>query len=309
MAASEPVHGSDERPPGPTSHPESPDTQGVTARDYLFLGVLTVLSVMNFVDRQAIVSFGPYIMEDLSLSATQFGLLTGLVFIVFYAVMGLFAGALADMVNRPRLIAGALALWSVLTAVSGLARSFISIAIPRMLIGVGESVCTPTAMSMLSDRFPTSRLGMASAVYYMGVPIGVGVSLLLAGYLGERIGWRGVLFLLGGIGLIIALGLLLFMRDPPRRALSEGLGTRRPTFFEIYQTLFQALRRSPALVLTMIGGIAIHFLFGAAAFDPIWATEERGFQGADFQRMAGWISIPAGVAGNAIGGFGSDWWQ
>ncbi|MEM9623130.1 MAG: MFS transporter, partial [Pseudomonadota bacterium] len=139
--------------------------ESVGARDIGFLLFLTLLNVMNFVDRQLLGSFANWIMPDLNLSNTQFGLLTGLVFIVFYSVMGLFMGALADMVNRTRLIAAGLALWSALTAVSGMAKNFVTLAIPRMFIGVGESIMTPTAMSLLSDRFPSRWLGLASGIY------------------------------------------------------------------------------------------------------------------------------------------------
>jgi MFS family permease len=166
------------------------EEHAVPARHYGFLAFLALLNVMNFVDRQLLGSFANFIVPELELTNTQFGLLTGMVFIVFYSAMGLFMGALADTVNRTRLIAAGLAAWSLLTAVSGAARGFWSLAVPRMLIGVGESIMTPTSMSLLADRFPASRLGFASGCYYMGVPIGVGVSLLIVGYLGPAIGWR-----------------------------------------------------------------------------------------------------------------------
>lgn len=190
-------------------------------RHYAFLAFLTLLNVMNFVDRQLLGSFANFIVPDLGLTNTQFGLLTGMFFIVFYSVMGLFMGALADMVNRTRLIAAGLALWSALTALSGAARGFWTLAAPRMLIGVGESIMTPTAMSLLSDRFPAARLGFASGFYYMGVPIGVGVSLLIAGYLGPAIGWRNCFYLLGGIGVALAV-VMWFIKETPRRHHDAG---------------------------------------------------------------------------------------
>ena len=176
----------------------TPESDRVEVRHYGFLAFLTLLNVMNFVDRQLLASFANYIVPDLGLTNTEFGLLTGFAFIVFYSAMGLFAGALADMVHRPRLIAGALVLWSVLTAASGAARGFATLLVPRMFIGVGESVLTPASMSMLSDRFPSDRMGFAAGFYYMGVPIGVAASLLIVGYLGPAIGWRSCFMLLGG---------------------------------------------------------------------------------------------------------------
>ena len=88
------------------------EAQGIEARHYGFLAFLTLLNVMNFVDRQLLASFSNFIVPDLGLSNTEYGLLTGLVFIFFYAFMGLFMGALGDMVHRPRLVAAGLLLWS-----------------------------------------------------------------------------------------------------------------------------------------------------------------------------------------------------
>lgn len=276
---------------------------------WLFLGFLTLLNVMNFVDRQLLSSFANYIVPDLGLTNTQFGLLTGLVFIIFYSVMGLFMGALADTVNRTRLIAAGLALWSALTALSGAAKGFWSLAAPRMFIGVGESIMTPTSMSLLADRFPSSRLGLASGIYYMGVPIGVGVSLLIVGYLGPAIGWRNCFYVLGGLGLLLAL-VMLFIRETPRRHLQQAQALAadvpRQSFREIIATLLFALKASPALGLTIGGGVTLHFILGAAAFDQLWYVQERGFDRDEIARLSGWIGLLGGIAGNLFGGLGSD---
>ena len=172
---------------------------------YPLLFFLTLLNMLNFVDRQLIASFANFIVPDLGLTDTQFGFLTSLAFIFFYSIMGLFMGVLADMVNRPKLIAFGVVLWSAFTALTGNAKGFVTMAIPRMFIGVGESILTPTSMSLLSDSFPEKRMGFAAGFYYMGVPIGVGMSLLIAGYLGESLGWRNCFYLLGGIGLLLSL--------------------------------------------------------------------------------------------------------
>ncbi|MEZ5549415.1 MAG: MFS transporter [Pseudomonadales bacterium] len=279
----------------------------VTNGSYVFLGFLTLLNVMNFVDRQLLGSFANFIVPDLGLTNTQFGLLTGLFFIVFYSVMGLFMGALADMVNRTKFIAIGLALWSGLTVLSGAARGFWSLAAPRMLIGVGESIMTPTAMSLLSDRFPAARLGFASGVYYMGVPIGVGVSLLIVGYLGPAIGWRNCFYLLGAIGIGLA-AVMWFLKETPRRdQLERDARTEHPTFGSILKTLGFALRSCPALGLTVAGGVCLHFILGAATFDQLWYVQERGFERADIARLSGWFAMAGGILGNLFGGLGGDW--
>ena len=287
----------------------------VPLRHYGFLAFLTLLNVMNFVDRQLLQSFANFIVPELGLTDTQFGLLTGFAFILFYAFMGLFMGAAADLLHRPRLVAAGLALWSLLTAVSGAARGFVSLALPRMFIGVGESVLTPTSMSMLADRFPARQLGFAAGVYYMGVPVGVGASLMIAGYLGPAIGWRNCFYGLGALGICLA-AVMLLVKETPRRHhavaqdahAEEPAPVERPQLKEIFATAFRALAHCPALALTMAGGVALHFILGAAAFDQLWFVQERGFERAYIAQTTGWIAVVAGVLGNLFGGAGSDWY-
>jgi MFS family permease len=283
----------------------------IKGRDIGFLLFLTMLNVMNFVDRQLLGSFANWIVPDLDLTNTQFALLTGLVFIFFYSVMGLFMGALADTVNRTRLIAAGLALWSVLTALSGMAKGFISLALPRMFIGVGESIMTPTAMSLLSDRFPSKWLGLASGIYYMGVPVGVATSLFIVAYLEPYLGWRGCFYLLGGIGVVLAI-IMLFLKETPRRHEVEAarnnvqVTQNKPSFKEILRTLGQALKRSPALTMTIAGGVAYHFILGAATFDQLWYVQERGFDRSEIAEATAWLGFFGGILGNLFGGAGGD---
>ncbi|MBT6584308.1 MAG: MFS transporter, partial [Gammaproteobacteria bacterium] len=286
----------------------SQTTPVVTFRSYGFLGFLTLLNVMNFVDRQLLASFSNFIVPDLGLSNTQFGLLTGLIFLTFYSVAGLFMGTLADRIHRTRFIAVGLGLWSLLTAASGMAKGFLSLAAPRMLIGVGESILTPTSMSLLADRFPSHRLGFASGFYYMGVPIGVGVSLLIVGYMGPAIGWRNCFYLLGAIGLALAV-VMYFLKDPKRPIKNDEAGSDidSPGFLELLKVLAGALRASPALMMTIGGGVAFHFILGAATFDQLWYVQERGFDKAEIAQITGWVGIVAGIAGNLFGGLGGDY--
>ncbi len=285
----------------------SANEESASARDFGFLLFLTLLNVMNFVDRQLLASFGNWIKPDLQLSNTEFGILTGLAFLLFYSVGGLFMGALADKYNRTRLIAIGLAFWSILTALSGAARGFVSMLIPRMLIGVGESMMTPTAMSLLSDRFPARQLGFASGFYYMGVPVGVAASLFVVAYLEPLLGWRGCFYLLGGIGVFLALIIVVFLKEPKRKQIVEtSTEEARVSFKEILFTLVNALKNSPALLMTIGGGVAFHFILGAATFEQLWFVEERGFDRSEIAEITGWIGIVGGVLGNLFGGIGGD---
>jgi len=279
----------------------------ITSPDLRLLCLLTTLNVLNMVDRNLLTSFSAYIVPDLGLSNTEFGLLTGLVFLFFYSIMGLFMGALADTMNRVHLITFGVALWSALTAVSGAAKGFLSMAIPRMFIGVGESIMTPSAMSMLADRFPSDRLGFAAGFYYLGAPIGAGASFLIAGYLGPLIGWRNCFYLLGGIGLFLAI-VFLFVKEPHRRHLSENqFSEQMMRVSHVIKTALSAIPKSRALMLTMAGGTIMHIAVGAAFFEQLWFVEERGYERSEIAKMTGWLMMTAGVLGAMLGGIGGDW--
>ncbi len=260
--------------------------------------------MINFVDRQFISSFAPFLKSDLGLSDTEIGLLTGIVFIFFYTVAGLFVGTLADRYNRTKIIGVGVILWSAFTAISGFAKNFFTLAAPRLFIGVGESTITPTTMSILSDRYEQKRLGFAAGFYYLGVPVGVGISLLIAGYLEPMIGWRGCFYLLGVIGLLLGF-LMLFVKDSPRKNISNKPESK--TFFEIISLLYKALSTSKSLVFTIIAGTLYHIVLGAAQFEVIWAVADKGFNPNTFGQINGWIFVVFGVLGSLFGGIASDW--
>lgn len=279
---------------------------GARSADLGLLILLCSLNALNFVDRNLLSSFANFLKPELGLTDAQYGLLTGLVFLAFYAVAGLFMGVLADRTNRPRLIAAATVVWSLLTAASGAARGFLSLAAPRALIGVGESALSPAALSLLADRISPNRLGLAAALYYLGVPIGAGASLLIAGYLGPTVGWRGCFYALGALGLLMA-GSMLFVREPRHRR-AEGAAPQ-PTFGAQFKRLLAVLRQSPALIAIIVGGVFLHIAIGAAQFDQLWFTAERGFERAQVARLTGFITVGVGIAGNLFGGFAGDWWR
>ena len=269
-----------------------------------FLLFVTILNVINFVDRQFIASFANFIIPDLQLTNTEFGLLTGVIFIFFYVVSGLFVGTLADRYNRTKIIGVGVIVWSFFTAISGLAKNFITLAIPRLFIGIGESAMTPTTMSILADRYEIKKLGFAAGFYYMGVPLGVGVSLIIAGYLGPVIGWRGCFYLIGSIGIVLGL-LMLFVKDSPRKNIAPT--TKQKSFNEIISLLFKALTRSKSLILTIAAGTIYHLNLGASVFDQVWAIQDKGLDRAAFAQASGWIFTIFGILGSVFGGTFSDW--
>ncbi len=274
------------------------------------LWLMTGFNVLNFVDRQLIASLAPLLMADLHLSRSQIGLLAGFAFVVFYTLVGMVLGVAADRWSRRAIIAWGVSLWSVMTAVSGAARGFLHLAVPRVLVGVGEATLTPAALSMLADAFPSRRLGLATGIYYTGLPVGTALSLVVAGLVAPRFGWRACFYVLGATGLL-AVGLLYAVREPLRRARTTSAAAAgasgTPSLGAIAGDLRRALTGQPSLGLVMLGGAGLAYGSAAAIHGITWLVQERGFTFAGAVYTAGLMTVTSGLLGNIAGGWAADW--
>ncbi|MEK6375082.1 MAG: MFS transporter [Acidobacteriota bacterium] len=283
---------------GPTGEP-------VPRAAWALLFFLTALNILNFVDRMLIASLAPLLIKELGLSRAQIGVLTGFGFVFFYTLVGLFLGMAADRFRRLPLIGAGLLLWSAMTAVSGWARSFVQLAIPRVFVGIGEATLTPAALSMLGDAFPPRRLGLAIGVYYAGIPLGLAMALISSSFIAPRFGWRFSFFVLGIVG-VIATACLFMLREPQRRAAAGGAATPRPALRQLLRDLLRALVERPALALALAGGSLLCYGSGAALHGVTWLVEERGLRYADAALRAGLVAVFAGFLGNLAGGMFGD---
>ncbi|MCJ1961487.1 spinster family MFS transporter [Novosphingobium mangrovi (ex Hu et al. 2023)] len=194
------------------------------------VGICMVAYVLSFVDRQILaLMIGP-IQADLGISDTQFGLLHGLAFAIFYATMGIPLASLADRVSRPLVISVGIAVWSAATLMCGLARGFTQLFIARIFVGAGEAGLSPATYSLISDLFPRERLGRAYAVYSMGSFLGAGLAFLAGGAVIAAVGgigevsllghplraWQLVFLIVGAPGFLLAAIMALSVRDPGR---------------------------------------------------------------------------------------------
>lgn len=193
------------------------------------LGVLVVVYVLNFLDRQILSILNEHIKADLGLTDAEMGFLFGTAFAVFYALFGIPLGRLADVWVRRSLIAVGLAFWSAMTAVSGLAQNFAQIAVARIGVGIGEASASPAAYSLLSDWFPPARRATVLAIYSSGIYIGAGCGLAIGGQVVDRWdaafpaaaaplglrGWQVAFFVVGLPGLALA-AWVRTLREPAR---------------------------------------------------------------------------------------------
>jgi MFS family permease len=191
------------------------------------LGLLTVVYVINFVDRQILSILLQSIKLDLGLSDLQLGLLSGTAFGLFYATLGIPIARLADVFSRKVVMAVCLVIWSGMTALCGTAAGFGLLLAYRVGVGVGEAGGSPPAHSLISDFFPPERRATALGIFSLGVPLGILVGFLAGGWLDETLGWRKAFVVVGLPGLALAAVVALTLKEP-LRGHSEGLESDRP---------------------------------------------------------------------------------
>ncbi len=191
------------------------------------LGLLLVVFLVNYIDRQILAILLPAIKADLDLSDTQLGFLTGLAFAIFYATMGIPLGRIADRWNRRNLIVICLALWSLMTVLCGFAVNFMYLTLARIGVSVGEAGSTPASHSLIADFYPPQGRATALAVYNLGIPIGVLLGFAAGGWLNEFFGWRMAFIAVGLPGIALAVVVRLTLAEPHRGAV-EGMQDDQP---------------------------------------------------------------------------------
>lgn len=283
----------------PATGPTSATQSGVRAT----LWILLVVYIFNFLDRQIVNILAEPIARDLQLSDTQIGLMTGLAFALFYTVLGLPIARYADRptTSRPRLIAVALAIWSGMTALCGMAQNFVQLLLARIGVGVGEAGCTPAAHSLISDMVPKERRASALAFYALGIPIGTVLGMVIGGLLADAVGWRWAFIVVGLPGVALALIVLMVMKDPRHRTAAESMAAAPPPIAN--KAAMKAIFGSRALVLLMIAASSAAFLsYGKTTWATIFFQRTHGLTPGEVGLYFGLINGAAGIAGTWLGG-------
>ncbi len=273
------------------------------ARHYA-LGILVVVYTFNFIDRQILSILLEPVKSDLGLSDTAMGMLTGFAFAMFYATLGIPIARFADRTNRRNLIAGALAVWSIFTALSGLAQNFWHLLAARIGVGVGEAGCSPPAHSMIADYYPAEQRATALGIYSLGIPFGIMFGLFAGGWINEFFGWRAAFFVVGVPGVILALVVRYSLAEPPR-GMAEGRvdSGEQPSISETLSYLWQKKsfrHMSFAAALTAFVG------YGFVTWAPAFLIRSFGMGTGEIGTWFGLILGIAGGIGIAGGGYLAD---
>ncbi|MEJ2274366.1 MAG: MFS transporter [Woeseiaceae bacterium] len=273
------------------------------ARRYA-LAILTIVYMFNFIDRQILAILLPAIREEFQVSDAWLGFLTGPAFAMFYITLGIPIARYADRHNRRNLIALAVALWSGMTALSGLVTNFVQLALARVGVGIGEAGCSPPAHSMIADYYPPEKRSTAMGVYTVGISAGIMLAYLLGGWVAHNVGWREALLVVGLPGLLLALVVRTTVAEPIRGHSEGRAATReRPPWRE---TLAFLWARPSFVHMTVAAGLSAFVGYSVVNFLPSFLVRSFGMNVATLGLWLGPILGIAGGAGFFLGGYVAD---
>lgn len=277
---------------------ERKKSSGIGHNRWLLLALLIGIYVCNNMDRQVIAILAEPIRRDLDLSDTAIGLLTGLVFALFYTIFGIPAGWAADRIGRIRVIAVACVVWSGCSALGALATNFAQLALARVGVGIGEAGGTAPSFSLIAARFPVERRGFAIGLFSLGAPLAGLIAAAACGWIVPRHGWRTALVVISLPGVLFALLMWLLMCEP--RNLEPPAKNERP------RSLTAALREfllAPVLPLAAIAsGFSAMLTYGFSAWLPTFMTRVQHMDMTAFALWYGPINALAFGMGLTLGG-------
>jgi predicted MFS family arabinose efflux permease len=267
------------------------------AHAWFVLGVLCFVYVINFLDRQLLSILAKPIQDELGVTDGQLGRIGGLYFALFYCVLAIPVGWIADRTNRVRLLSFACALWSAATVACGMASNYPQLAAARMAVGVGEAGGVPPSYAIISDYFPSGQRGTALSIYNFGPPIGMALGIAFGASIAAAYSWRAAFMFLGAVGVVAAL-VVWFLREPVRGGLDEpragaGAVPARAPFWPTCRKFFA----SPVLLrLSIACGVTQIVTYATLNFTTLFLMREKGMT---LPEVAVYYSLLIGIAVSA----------
>jgi len=266
--------------------------------------VLAIVYMFNFVDRQILSILLPAIRDEFQVGDTVLGLLAGTAFALFYVILGVPIAQLADRVNRRNLIAAAVAIWSGMTALSGLAANIWHLVLARIGVGIGEAGCSPPAHSMIADLYPPERRSSAMGFYTLGISAGIMLAYLAGGWVAQNIGWREAFFIVGIPGLLLALVVRFTLTEPRRGASEQRTDSGEPPTLSLVATFL--LARRSFLYMAIAAGLSAFVGYAIINFMPSFIVRSFNMEVAV---LGFWLGLIYGIAGGFgffMGGYFAD---
>lgn len=273
------------------------------SRAYFGLTTLTLINLLNYLDRYIVPGSLVRIEQSLKIDHDQAGWLLSIFFIV-YMVASPLGGYLGDNYPRRWLVGGSVLLWSLATVASGLASSFEELMVARAFIGIGEAGYATVAPSIIADLFKRDRRSSMLSIFYMAIPFGAALGFGLGGYISEHYSWNMAFFVAGAPGIVFGVA-AFFMPEPERGASDDGKSGKTKVPFK---EGILALRGNPGFWFNTVGLTLMTFSIGGLGnWLPTFLETERGMSGTKAGIGVGAVTAIAGVIGTLVGGVVGDW--
>ncbi|MGB3795476.1 MAG: MFS transporter [Alteraurantiacibacter sp.] len=270
------------------------------------LGMLLVVYIFNFVDRQILSILAAPIQADLQLSDSEMGLLGGLAFALLYSTMAVPLAALADRTSRSWVITVSLAAWSGFTALCGLAGNFWHIFLARLGVGIGEAGGVAPSYALIGDYFPSKQRATALSIYSLGIPIGSGIGVLMGGYIASTVDWRTAFFTVGLAGVIIVPIFKFLVRDKARPKVAADNTAPLPETPSLKETAGILARKKSFWFLSFGASMSSMLGYGIAFWLPSLLMRSFDFDLVQASQFFGALLLIGGVVGVMAGGLVAD---
>jgi predicted MFS family arabinose efflux permease len=277
-----------------TDRPTIAQQRDSALRRAVVLATLTAVYVLNFIDRSLLGTLAKPIQDTLHITDGQLGRIGGLYFAFFYCFIAIPVGWFADKTSRVNVLSLACAIWSAATSFCGLAVSYPQLVAARMMVGFGEAGGVPPSYAIITDSFPPGQRGTALGLYNLGPPIGIALGVAFGASIAAAFNWRDAFIAIGVIGLVVAIGIKVFVREPVRGGLDgHPVEVARSGFWETIRMFFS----HPALMLAALGSGATQFItYGAGNFTVLFLMREKGM---NLHQVALWYALLVLIAMSA----------
>ncbi|MFM8542783.1 MAG: MFS transporter [Chakrabartia sp.] len=276
--------------------PVNADDVATLGQRWYVLFIMMLVYTISIADRYVLSTLLGPISKELNLSDTGAASL-GIPLALFYVIMGIPLSWLCDRTNRRTLLAACVAAWSLMTALTGYTKGYFDLLLARIGVGGGEAGGPPACNSIIADYFPADRRSMAMTVFALGAPIGAWLGSDIAGLVSTQHGWRAAFLVLGIPGIILALIIMVTIKEPVRGRLDTVSEDKAPTVMETVRFLWS---QKSAVHAMMGAGLSAFWGWGLMWFTPLFLQRTYGMDEGAAGGLLGQIYLVGGIMGSLV---------
>jgi predicted MFS family arabinose efflux permease len=277
--------------------PVDAEKMSTLGQRWYVLFIMMLVYTINIADRYVMSTVLEPIRLELKLTDSGVAFLTGVSLAFFYVIMGIPLSWIADRYNRRNLLAASITVWSAMTALCGMSQGYLQLLLARIGVGIGEAGGTPSCNTIVADYFPADRRAMAMTIFALGAPIGAWLGADMAGYVAAEYGWRMAFYVLGVPGVLLAIVIMLTIKEPKRGRLDAVVDSDAPTLTKTLKFIWS----QKAMVHTIMGsGLSALWGWGLMWFTPTFIQRAHGLDVGEAGAVIGPIHLVMGIGASLL---------